>query len=342
MTSGAPARGTIATELLHEALAAYVTAERSAADLLLELGLNPACLAEPRVPVAFYGRFWRRLALRFDDEFFGMDSRRLRSGSFAYLCRLSLTQTRLGDALELVLGFLNLGFEQREAQLVRQRSLASIQLREPEGQQTRAFTCFTYWLIVHGLACWLTRRRIPLLAAELRCPEPAFTDDYRVLFSDNLRFGQPQTRLIFAAEVLDAPVRRTPADVARFLAGAPNNILQRYRDPDSLAERLKARLRELPGDQWPTGEVMAQALHLSSATLRRRLAEQGQSYQALKDSVRRERAIAWLADQGRSLDDIAVALGFSDARAFHKGFRKWTGTNPGHYRQLILAGAAPA
>ena len=342
MTSGAPPRGTIATELLHEALTAYVTPERSVADLLVELGLSPACLAEPRVPVAFYGRLWRRLALRFDDEFFGMDPRRLRSGSFAFLCRLCLTQARLGDALELVLDFLNLGFERLEARLVRQRSLASIQLREPETQDTRAFTCFTYWLIVHGLACWLIGRRIPSLAVELRCPEPAFTDDYRVLFSDNLRFGQPQTRLIFAAEVLEAPIRRTPANVARFLAGAPNNILQRYRDAESLAERLKARLRDLPGDQWPTGEAMAQQLHLSSATLRRRLAEQGQSYQALKDSVRRERAIAWLAEAGRSLEDIAVDLGFSDVRAFYKGFRKWTGTNPGHYRQLILAGAAPA
>lgn len=341
MTSGAPTRGTIATEMLREALAAYVTPERSAADLLTELGLGAACLNEARVPVALYGRIWRRLALRFDDEFFGMDPRRLRSGSFAYLCRLSLSQPRLGDALALVLDFLNLGLEQLGAQLVRQRSLASIQLPRPGGRGVRAFTCFTYWLIVHGLACWLIGRRIPLLAVELSCPEPAFIDDYRVLFSDNLRFDQPQTRLIFAAEVLDAPVRRGPADLARFLAGAPNNILQRYRDSESLAERLKARLRELPGDRWPTGETMAQALHLSSATLRRRLAEQGQSYQALKDSVRRERAIAWLADQGRSLDDIAVALGFSDVRAFHKGFRKWTGTNPGHYRQLILAGSPP-
>jgi len=342
MSPSTPSRGTIATELVREALAAFVTAERSAEALLAELGLDPGCLAEPRVPVALYGRLWRRLAVRFDDEFFGMDPRRLRSGSFAFLCRLCLTQVRLGDALELALGFLNLGFERLDARLVRQRSLASIQLGEPEGRTPRVFTCFTYWLIVHGVACWLIGRRIPLLAVELHGAEPAFTDDYRVLFSDNLRFSQPQSRLIFAAEVLDAPIRRGAADAARFLAAAPNNILQRYRDPESLAERLKARLRDLPGERWPTGEAMAQELHLSSATLRRRLAEQGQSYQALKDSVRRERAIAWLADRQRSLDDIAVALGFSDVRAFYKGFRKWTGTNPGHYRQLILAGDPPA
>lgn len=342
MSSSSSSRGTIATELVREALAAFVTAERPAEALLIELGLEPGCLGEPRVPVALYGRLWRRLALRFDDEFFGMDRRRLRSGSFALLCRLGLTQSRLGDALELALAFLNLGFERLEAQLVQQRSLASILLRDPQGQTPRAFTCFTYWLIVHGVACWLIGRRIPLLAVELHGAEPDFTDDYRVLFSDNLRFGQPQSRLIFAAEVLEAPVRRSPADLARFLAGAPNNILQRYRDAESLAERLKAHLRALPGECWPTGEAMAQELHLSSATLRRRLAEQGQSYQALKDSVRRERAIAWLADRQLSLEDIAVALGFSDVRAFYKGFRKWTGTNPGHYRQLILAGDPPA
>ncbi|WP_273808442.1 MULTISPECIES: AraC family transcriptional regulator [unclassified Pseudomonas] len=337
-----PSRGTIATELIREALAAFVTAERCEGALLADLGVDPACLSSPRVPVAVYGRIWRRLALHFDDEFFGMDPRRLRSGSFAFLCRLCLTQSRLGDALELALRFLNINFESLSAQLIRQHSLASILLRGPEDQAHRAFTYFTYWLIIHGVACWLVGRRIPSMAVELDCSEPGFTDDYQVLFSNNLRFGQPHSRLIFAAEILEAPIRRDLSDLPKFLAVAPNNILQRYRDATSLAEILKGRLRSLPGDCWPTAATLAQDLNLSTATLRRRLAEQGQSYQALKDSVRRERAIKWLAERDRTLDDIAVALGFSDARAFHRSFRKWTGINPGHYRQFILADSTSA
>jgi len=74
----------------------------------------------------------------------------------------------------------------------------------------------------------------------------------------------------------------------------------------------------------------------------RRLAEQAQSYQAIKDTVRKEQAIDWLADPSMTYSDIATQLGFADISAFYKAFRKWTGTNPGHYRNLILAQADSA
>ncbi|MBE0762846.1 AraC family transcriptional regulator ligand-binding domain-containing protein, partial [Escherichia coli] len=49
--------------------------------------------------------------------------------------------------------------------------------------------------ITHGLACWLVGRRIPILAIDLRCPQPDYIEDYRVMFSDNLRFSRPLSRL---------------------------------------------------------------------------------------------------------------------------------------------------
>jgi len=52
--------------------------------------------------------------------------------------------------------------------------------------------------------------------------------------------------------------------------------------------------------------------------------------------VRQQKATRWLADPDASYADIAERLGFSDTSSFYKAFRKWTGVNPGHYRQLIL------
>ena len=53
-------------------------------------------------------------------------------------------------------------------------------------------------------------------------------------------------------------------------------------------------------------------------------------------SVRKELAIVWLADAEVSFADIAERLGFADTSSFYKAFRKWSGSNPGHYRSLIL------
>ena len=143
----------------------------------------------------------------------------------------------------------------------------------------------------------------------------------------------------FAADYLDAPIKRSNEELQRFLAQAPANILVKYRDPQSLASQIKQDLRQLPAEQWPETQGMAQSLYLSASTLRRRLAEEGQTFQGLKDGVRKELAIGWLAEPDLSFADIALRLGFADTSSFYKAFRKWSGTNPGHYRSLILSGS---
>ncbi|MFQ6589839.1 MULTISPECIES: AraC family transcriptional regulator [Pseudomonas] len=331
-------KDTISIHLVREALLQSCACDLAIAEVLSKAGIDPAALEQgnARVPATAYARLWRLLARRMDDEFFGMDPRKLKSGSLAFLCRAAIAQPTLAAGLETALGFLSLMLERLPAQLVRQQSLAEIVLVEPEAQPNRAFTYFTYWMIVHGVACWLAGRRIPILAIELRCAQPDFCDDYQVMFSDNLRFDRPRTRMIFSADCLDLPIKRSNEELKRFLAHAPANILVKYRDPDSLANRLKHDLRQMPPETWPETEGLATRLCISASTLRRRLAEEGQTYQGLKDSVRKELAIVWLAEPQISFAEIAARLGFADASSFYKAFRKWSGSNPGHYRSLIL------
>jgi AraC-like DNA-binding protein len=331
-------KDTISMQLVREALLQSCAPGVSTDEVLSKVGIAPALLgqANARVPAAAYARLWRLLARHLDDEFFGMDPRRLRSGSLEFLCRSSMAQLTVAAGLESGLSFLSLMLEDLQAGLVRQQSLAEIVLDEHDGPPKRAFTYFTYWMIVHGVACWLAGRRIPILAIELRCAEPDFCEDYNVMFSENLRFDRPRTRMIFAADCLDLPIKRSAEELKRFLARAPANILVKYRDPESFASRIKNDLRLLPAERWPETETLAQTLCMSASTLRRRLAEEGQTYQAIKDSVRKELAIVWLADAEVSFADIAERLGFADTSSFYKAFRKWSGSNPGHYRSLIL------
>ena len=336
-------KDTISLHLVREALLQSCAPGEATVEVLRKVGIDPALLQTPsaRVPATAYARLWRLLARRMDDEFFGMDPRKLRSGSLAFLCRASLAQPTLAASLDTALAFLSLMLERMPAQLVRQQSLAEIVLLEPEPEPRRAFTYFTYWMIVHGVACWLVGRRIPILAIELRGPRPDFCDDYQVMFSDNLRFDRPRTRMIFSADCLDLPIKRSPEELKRFLAHAPANILVKYRDPDSLAARIKHDLRQMPADTWPETEGLAASLCISASTLRRRLAQEGQTYQGLKDSVRKELAIVWLAEPQISFAQIAERLGFADTSSFYKAFRKWSGSNPGHYRSLILDEISP-
>jgi AraC-like DNA-binding protein len=67
--------------------------------------------------------------------------------------------------------------------------------------------------------------------------------------------------------------------------------------------------------------------------VRRRLDDEGQLYQSIKDDLRRDLAITYLSRSRRSVLEVALTLGFAEPSAFHRAFKKWTGANPGEYRQ---------
>lgn len=331
-------RDSISMQMVREALLQCGLSDAEVLPMLASAGVDPQLLphADARVAARAYARLWRLLARRLDDEFFAMDPRPLRSGSLAFICRSAIAQPTVAQGLESMLAFLSLMLDRFATRLTRHQGLVEIVIDDVASPPLRAFACFTFWMIVHGVLCWLAGRRIAILALDLRSAAPQDCGDYQVMFSEHLRFAQPRTRMMFADDCLDLPIRRSEADLQRFLARAPANILVKYRDPDSFAQRVKAQLRAQAPALWPETDTLAQQWCMSPATLRRRLADEEQTYQRLKDTVRKELAVAAMADAQLSFADIAQTLGFADTSSFYKAFRKWSGTNPGRYRQLIL------
>ncbi|MFI4931546.1 MAG: helix-turn-helix domain-containing protein, partial [Burkholderiales bacterium] len=60
---------------------------------------------------------------------------------------------------------------------------------------------------------------------------------------------------------------------------------------------------------------------------------EGTGWQQVVDELRRDLAVRLLADGRRSIEQVAVSLGYVDARSLHRAFRKWTGSAPGVYRR---------
>jgi hypothetical protein len=85
-------KDTISLHLVREALLQSCAPGEATVEVLSKVGIDPALLQTPsaRVPATAYARLWRLLARRMDDEFFGMDPRKLRSGSLAFFCRVLL------------------------------------------------------------------------------------------------------------------------------------------------------------------------------------------------------------------------------------------------------------
>lgn len=313
--------------------------------LLMQAGISPELLSFPtaRVSSRRYGALWHLIAQAIDDEFFGMDRHRMKAGSFTLLCHAVIYSDTLERALLRATRFLRLVLDDLVGELSRDDESAHIVLKDLHSgsalQQdmntmaSRAFAYGTYMVILHGLACWLVGRRIPISSAAFSCDTPPYTDEWRILFSQNLSFNQDRSRISFPVSYLDMPNIQNERTMKEFLRSAPANFLVKYKNSASLAAKIRRRLREWPPASWPDFDTLARQLHASSATLRRRLSDEGESYQSIMDELRRDLAISLLGDTRMSILEIAAELGFSESSAFHRAFKKWTGTRPGEYRR---------
>ncbi|MFG1349866.1 AraC family transcriptional regulator [Xanthobacter autotrophicus] len=294
-----------------------------------------------------YGALWLAMSQALDDEFFGLGGRPMRPGSFTLLCHALMGASTLEQALRRALRFLGIVLDDPMGTLEVAGGTAAIVLRD-SGEPRSAFAYRTYWIIVHGITCWLVGRRIPLRQVDFRCGPPGHAADYGLFFGAPVRFYAPVSRLAFDAAFLTLPARRSERALRDFLRAAPANILVRYRHDAGLAARVRAHLRagmlrqgkqqdgmlrEGAANAWPGFADLARQLRLPAATLRRRLAAEGQTYRGIKDELRRFKAEELLRTTLRPVGDIAAELGFSEPSAFHRAFRKWSGQSPGAFRR---------
>ena len=87
---------------------------------------------------------------------------------------------------------------------------------------------------------------------------------------------------------------------------------------------------------YPAIEEVAQLLCVSVRSLQRLLNAAGVSYSNLVERCRCRAACESLELTRHSIQEIAAALGYSDASSFARAFRRWTGTTPRAYRNKSL------
>ncbi|UVA81048.1 AraC family transcriptional regulator [Pandoraea commovens] len=327
---------------IHFVINALAHVERLGGDptaLLRAADIAPSLLAHPqgRVSADRYAHLWRLISLALDDEFFGQDSRRMKFGSFAMLCHSVVACHTLEQALQRACRFMGLLLDDLEMHLVRDGALARLEVHErPDAKAPRIFGHETLLILFYALTCWLIARRVTLGTAYFAFDEPVYSEEYRTMYSARLVFGAPHTAIEFDAACLDLPVVQNEVTVKDFLRAAPGNIILKYKNTKGMVARVRRRLKTMPTDSWPAFEALAGEFHTTPSTLRRRLEDEGQSYQSIKDQLRRDLAIHALCHTSKPMLEIALSLGFADPSAFFRAFRKWTGARPGDYRRQAV------
>jgi AraC-like DNA-binding protein len=288
-----------------------------------------------RVPAEAFSSVWLAVARELDDEFFGLDRRRMKVGTFAFLCHAVVHAPDLETALRRLLRGFAVILDDVQGALVVEGGDAAIRLANRiEDPEARRFADETFLILVNGIVSWLVGRRIPITLAEFAHPPPGHAAEYAVMYSQALRFDAEHTAVHFDAAHLGAPVVQDEASLRKFLRTAPRSVFLRYKNEDSWTARVRRRLRGSIGTgEWPRLEDLAREFHVAPTTLRRRLEAEGTSYQGVKDELRHDAAVHQLCGTRLSIAEIASALGFQETSAFHRAFKRWSGVQPGEYRR---------
>lgn len=314
-------------------------------EVLRRADISPALLgsALSRVSLAQYTRLIRALRSQMHDEFLGLTGRPVPLGTFAYMCKNLIRCATLGEAMREGFLFSHLMVEDFVLRLSVSKGTARVRVVGTGPAHTRgSYGERVFMFLGMGLASWLVARRLPLQAVYYM-PSQRDRDAYvKMLFQAPVVYQDQAIGFDFEARWLDLPIVQNEMSLREFLRQAPSSLLVRYRDQTSLTERIRRLLRRHLSGEMPTLEDVSSMFGITSQTLRRRLRDEGHTYQSLKDSLRCDAAIELLARPDLSLVQIATMVGFSEPSTFHRAFKKWTGLPPGEYRTRNQRDQLPA
>jgi AraC-like DNA-binding protein len=160
---------------------------------------------------------------------------------------------------------------------------------------------------------------------------------YRDAFDAPLRFDADRLTIVFPAAQLawrpptaDPLLWRMMSERVRQLEAALHLTW-----PDQVRRVLRSMIFD--GGCSPT--ALAQRLGTSPRSLHRRLAAAGTTVRKIRDEVWADAACQLLASTGKSATEIATVLGYSEASAFTRAFRRWRGVGPAQWRAALEARA---
>ena len=314
-------------------------------ELLPRAGLRLADLTHPgsRVPHAAAMRLWELAVQRSGERALGLHvAHEVEPGAMdliEYLARCSRTH---GESLDRTSACFALLHDRVSFVVERDGESAVLRNAVPPGLSTTPAYVENALASMAVMMRRMTRQPVPVDGVYFTHPAPPETAVYARLFAGPVHFGAPVDALLIPRACLDAELSQADSVLASILERHVALLLARGPRAETLQNRTAQLLsNELAGGQ-PQAATVARRLKMSERTLRRGLRDEGCSFREVLAEVRRSLAFRYLRDPAVPIGEVSFLVGFADANAFHRAFKRWTGKTPGEFRRDAEARPDPA
>lgn len=182
---------------------------------------------------------------------------------------------------------------------------------------------------------WVTwDRNMEIIGMHFRHDAPSDLTTYRDVFKCPVYFNAAQDKMEVPRALVEHPMPQPNPDLIANIKLKMDRDLAELNLPVTAVREAFQVARHLLVNGAPNIAQVAEAIGTTERTLRRRLAEEGTSFRAVLENVRRETCKFELKRGARSMSELAKTLGYSDQSAFTRAFKSWYGMPPSKYMQV--------
>jgi AraC-like DNA-binding protein len=303
--------------------------------LLEPLPLEPGFWREPgqRIPLPEFEQIGRRVFELTGEPWLGWEfGAGMTISSHGFLGYAAMSSETLGDAIELAVRFFRTRTTIVELQHRIEGDTSVLQIDELVSLNELApFIVEALFSSFHFIGQKLVPDLVPDGELRFAYPEPAYFHRMRDLIPVPCRFDCAHHQMRFPVQQLEEKLRFADPRLASMAEAQCEQELASIKSPPRLLGQVRRIILGRSGE-FPDVDEVAEELYMSSRTLKRKLQQLGTSYQRVLDELRKGLAVEYLSQSDKTVDEIALSLGYSDASNFARAFRRWTGRSPSDYR----------
>lgn len=171
---------------------------------------------------------------------------------------------------------------------------------------------------------------------QLNYSRPSHAASYNRAFKVPVTFNCEHSQLFLPAQALDTPVKTANRSEHVVFHQQCEEMLRGLNSAEQTTAAVRQVLIQSAGDFLDITQV-AESLHVSERTLRRRLETESSSFRSIFEEIRDLLAREYLVATELTVADIAHLLDYSETVNFRRAFVRWNGVTPSQYRQLQVA-----
>ncbi|MEN6463009.1 MAG: AraC family transcriptional regulator [Syntrophomonas sp.] len=180
----------------------------------------------------------------------------------------------------------------------------------------------------------LTGNNMGLHCAHFRHQQPPDLSAYQRIFQSPVYFARQNNALVFDKKLLQLPIVEPNFNLLDLFEKTAQEALKSEYDHETFTSRVARIILEEMNREIPPIEAVARRLAVSVRSLQSYLHKEHTSFSEIANEIRKGIALQCLRDKNISINEIAYIVGFSEASAFHRAFKKWTQLTPNEYRLI--------